>query len=287
MDSAREPIRARMGIDADAATPRRPASRSSPVAVARGPGHKPAFRAAAAVLALVASTAGGWLALHYPIATPAMPVAFAAFTLLAGLFPSAWLALIPALLPVIGFAPYSGWITFEEFDLLVLAVAAGGYARLGLGLMQRKRTAPGQTNSRQRHGSRRSSVSVLVWLLLLSFGTALLIAMQRGFTDAGGFDFGWFQGYLQPMNSVRIGKSFLLATLLLPLLWVCTRESAANGRTPPAGRPERGVACWRRSQRFGNAWRLPVCSISPATTARPACSGRCMSAARHSTGFWR
>ncbi len=191
---------------------------------AAAPTLGPVFRAAAGILALLALVAGGWLALHYPIATPAMPIGFAAVALLAGAFPSAWLVLVPALLPIIGFAPYSGWLTFEEFDLLVLAVAAGGYARLGLGIAQGRQAASTQTDSRQRRGRRRSSVSVLVWLMLLSFGAALLIALQRGFADAGGFDFGWFQGYLEPMNSLRIGKSFLLAMLLLPLWLASARE---------------------------------------------------------------
>ena len=43
--------------------------------------------------------------------------------------------------------------------------------------------------------------------------------MQRGFADAGGFVFGWFQGYHEPMNSLRQVKSFFLAALLLPL-WI-------------------------------------------------------------------
>jgi hypothetical protein len=40
--------------------------------------------------------------------------------------------------------------------------------------------------------------------------------MARGFSDAGGFVFGWFQGYHEPMNSIRLVKSFFLALLLVP-----------------------------------------------------------------------
>ena len=47
---------------------------------------------------------------------------------------------------------------------------------------------------------------------------SILISMARGFSDAGGFVFGWYQGYDGPMNSIRIGKSFFLALLLVPLI---------------------------------------------------------------------
>jgi hypothetical protein len=45
-----------------------------------------------------------------------------------------------------------------------------------------------------------------------------LVALARGAADAGGFPLGWFQGYEEPLNSLRIAKSFLLVLLLLPSL---------------------------------------------------------------------
>jgi hypothetical protein len=45
-----------------------------------------------------------------------------------------------------------------------------------------------------------------------------LLALARGVADAGGFPLGWFQGYEEPLNSLRIAKSFLLVLLLLPSL---------------------------------------------------------------------
>lgn len=116
--------------------------------------------------------------------------------------PWLFLVLIPALLPITGFAPWTGWITFEELDFLVLASAIGGYARYAF---------DGQSGS-----TRRTSLLLLALAILMS--GSMLISMARGFADAGGFAFGWFQGYDGPMNSVRIGKSFFLALLLVPLI---------------------------------------------------------------------
>ena len=186
-------------------------------------GLRPAARAAALLLALLCLSTGAWLAWNYPIAQPAAPIGFALLTALFAWYPSGWLMVMPALLPVIGFAPYSGWITFEECDVLVLAAAAGGYARLALQRVPAAAAIAGPSPRRGTGNAERGTVSVFVWLLLLAFGASVLIAMWRGFADSGGFLFGWFQGYHESMNSVRIGKSFFLAALLLPL-WLATER---------------------------------------------------------------
>ncbi|MBC7484535.1 MAG: hypothetical protein H7337_22120, partial [Rhizobacter sp.] len=80
----------------------------------------------AAFLATGCGLAGLGLALHYPL----VPwLATTLFGISAAMFfarPTAWLIALPASLPIVAFAPWTGWITFEELDLLVLAVAAGG-----------------------------------------------------------------------------------------------------------------------------------------------------------------
>jgi hypothetical protein len=38
---------------------------------------------------------------------------------------------VPALLPVLDFAPWTGWFFLDELDLLLLATSAIGYARIG------------------------------------------------------------------------------------------------------------------------------------------------------------
>ncbi len=115
--------------------------------------------------------------------------------------------MVPTLLPLIGLAPWTGWITYEEFDLIVLTLAFVGYGRWLLSW--------GSYNSGTN--AYREFSAVLFWIALALFAGSTLLAMARGFTDAGGFTFGWFQGYHEPMNSVRLAKSVFLAMLLLPL----------------------------------------------------------------------
>jgi len=54
-----------------------------------------------------------------------------------------------------------------------------------------------------------------------------LLALWRGFADAGGFNFDWFAGYSDALNSWRVFKSLGLALLFIPLLrW----QAAQNTR---------------------------------------------------------
>lgn len=124
--------------------------------------------------------------------------------------PALWLIGLPALLPVAGLASWTGWITFEEFDVAVLAAAAGGYGRIAF-------SGLGEGTLRR--------MSRLALCLLLAALVSLVVAVVRGIDDAGGFAFGWYQGYGGPMNSVRLAKSFLFAILMLPLFRVEWRRS--------------------------------------------------------------
>lgn len=152
--------------------------------------------------ALAAFSVGCYLAWHYPLGQFVALLLFISASALAYLRTVWFLVIIPASLPIIGLAPWTGWITFEEVDLLVMAMASGGYARAWLDCAQKKS---------QRH-------SLLLFGLSTLMSLSILISMSRGFSDAGGFVFGWYQGYDGPMNSIRIGKSFFLALLLMPLI---------------------------------------------------------------------
>lgn len=153
-------------------------------------------------MTLVALTLCAFLVAHYPLGPFIPAVGLLSYALVVFYRPSIFLIIIPALIPLIGFAPWTGWISFEELDLLVLATAAGAYARYAF--------------DGKRQGGQRTSSLLIVLSVLMS--ASILISMARGFADAGGFVFGWFQGYDGSMNSIRIGKSFFLALLLLPLL---------------------------------------------------------------------
>ncbi|MDR2187940.1 MAG: hypothetical protein LBE62_07810 [Azonexus sp.] len=153
--------------------------------------------------ALLALVTGAFLAWHHPLGPGAALLLFAAVAALIFLRPAWSLLIVPALLPVIDLAPWTGWLSFAESDLLILAAAGGGYLRA---------VTDGPVKEQPTRMSR-----LLAGLALL-FALSLMISLGRGFADAGGFHFGWYQGYDGPMNSIRIGKSFFLALLWLPLL---------------------------------------------------------------------
>lgn len=171
------------------------------------------------VLAACCAAACAALAMHHPLSPT---LAWAASGLLAAwvfVWPRQWPTLLMGLLPVAGLATWTGWLTFEELDLLVLAIAAGGHARWALLGWHDASAAPG---GRPLPGGK-------AWLLLLAFAGSVAVSLQRGLADAGGAQFDWWQSYLEPMNSVRLAKPFAWAMLLLPLWWL------------PAGRDGRRV----------------------------------------------
>ncbi|OYO28716.1 hypothetical protein [Janthinobacterium sp. PC23-8] len=123
--------------------------------------------------------------------------------------PALWLFALPAMLPVLDLAPWTGWFFFEEIDLLLLLTVACGYWRW----------RPGTSRMTLAPGAR-------LWLALVSL--AALAALLRGLlsvqTPPDGLN-AW-NNYLSPCNAVRLGKAWCWAMLLLPLL---LRDCANDG----------------------------------------------------------
>ena len=170
------------------------------------------------VLASSSGLTGLWLAWHYPLGPWAMTTAFAAACFVFWRYPASWLVVVPALLPLIGFAPWTGWITFEEIDLLILAVATGGYARHSVSRARLDSSVVARTPNPRGTGALAASIVAL-------FAISVAVSVVRGVNDAGGLEFGWYQGYYEAMNSVRLAKALFLALLVWPLLSRALREA--------------------------------------------------------------
>lgn len=132
-----------------------------------------------------------------------MSISLIGWCALAAWRPSIWLFVLPAVLPVANFAPWTGWIAFEEFDLLVLGAIAAGHARMAF----------------DRTASTGRSWRVAAVLLLLF----CVPGVWRGLQDAQLFAagppaVGWFDGYMDPLNTWRCVKSTLFALALLPMI---------------------------------------------------------------------
>ncbi|HEY8877879.1 MAG TPA: hypothetical protein VIN03_09970 [Roseateles sp.] len=162
---------------------------------------------------------GAELAWHHPLSGPLALAAWGVAVLLAALFWVKTPVLLFAPLPLIGLAPWTGWITFEEMDLLVTACGCGGYLAYALQLNARDR-APAW-----RHGL---VYSPIVVALLIALALSAAWSIKRGFSDAGGFAFGWFHGYHEAMNSVRNAKAIFLVMVLLPL-WTAAATARPRG----------------------------------------------------------
>ncbi|MGX9713341.1 hypothetical protein ACWYXJ_03660 [Janthinobacterium lividum] len=160
---------------------------------------------AARPLALLAGTACVLALRHYPLGHGWPGLLFAAllpaYFLLLCWRPACWLFCVPALLPVLDLAPWTGWFFLEEIDVLLLLTVACGYWRLG-------RPARG--------AAARLSPAARACLLLCSL--AWLAALLRGVLPLQHLELNAWDNYLSPYNSLRLGKAWAWSMLLLPML---------------------------------------------------------------------
>ena len=134
-----------------------------------------------------------------------VPVSLA-FALLFLVRPASWLWIVPALLPVVDLAPWTGWIHFTESDALVLAVVAG------VGLREALKPAP---NAATPRAFQAGPVALLLFLLVaISYG----VSAWRTPIPLPPYDPSLFASYKTPLNGVRLLKGFVLAVALLPAL---------------------------------------------------------------------
>ncbi|MDN2700742.1 hypothetical protein O0881_01900 [Janthinobacterium sp. SUN100] len=160
---------------------------------------------AARPLALLAGAACVLALRHYPLGHGWPGLLFAillpAYFLLLCWRPACWLFCVPALLPVLDLAPWTGWFFLEEIDVLLLLTVACGYWRLG---------GPSQP------AAARLSPAARLCLLLCSL--AWLAALLRGVLPLAPLDLNAWDNYLSPYNSLRLSKAWAWSMLLLPLL---------------------------------------------------------------------
>lgn len=178
-----------------------------------------AVLALAALLALVIAMA---LAAQHPVAPAAVLCGVWLVAIGTVWRPAGWLFWWPALMPVLGFFPWTGWWLVDESDLFVLAVLAGGYARWAW-------QAPAAV-----------APAAPRWLVWGGMGLALCVAQAvwRGWTDApplpphsGVWDAlrqGLYADHLSAWNSVRVAKGFVWLLLLAPLVWRALSEAPSS-----------------------------------------------------------
>src|SRR6185295_8312262 len=140
---------------------------------------------------------GALLVLH-PFGGRAAAV-LGAYALVLWRWPWAALPATLAFLPVLNFAPWTGWVLFDEFDLL-----AGVTVALWL---PRREDAAGLALPHRR-------AAWIIGLLAVSYA----VSAVAGLLPFGTFDQSALAGYYGSLNSLRIAKGFLWPLLLLPIL---------------------------------------------------------------------
>ncbi|MBS3964743.1 MAG: VanZ family protein [Methylomonas sp.] len=105
---------------------------------------------------------------------------------------------LPALLPVMDFAPWTGRFFFDEFDLLLLTTLALAVLLPLPVIAQRK-----------RHDIRDM-------LIIACFFLVLTISLMIGLLPMADFDHNAFSNYYSNFNALRVAKGFIAALLLAP-----------------------------------------------------------------------
>jgi len=135
----------------------------------------------------------------YPMAAVWLGLFLIGYTALLVYFPYLWLVAIPALLPIMDFAPWTGRFFFDEFDLVILTT-------LAFYCWQK----PAER--------RRSLLSIPTILLLAMFVVLYVVSLCRGLLPLHELNANAFSNYYSNYNSLRVGKGFIWSLLLLPLL---------------------------------------------------------------------
>ncbi len=161
---------------------------------------------------MLATAAGAVLASRHPLAPFAALLGFALWCAAAARWRGLWLFVVPAALPLANLAPWTGWLAFDEFDLVVLGAVAGGYARLA----RDARRGSAAVARRSRGSAPLSRVDAALLAVLAALGA---VAFLRGVADAGGGPLDPFLDHDGPLEAWRVFKPLPWALLLAPLAW--------------------------------------------------------------------
>ncbi|GBL45344.1 hypothetical protein SFMTTN_1151 [Sulfuriferula multivorans] len=162
-------------------------------------------------LALVSVGILVWVVLRYPLGSLWLGGALLAYAALLWRWPRAWLVAVPAMLPVLDLAPFTGRFFFDEFDCLILVT----FAVVGW---------------RRNSGRLVWNLSAAAWLLLALFTLSVVTAALVGMYPFPALDANSFSNYNSHYNALRVAKGLLWILLLLPLLRMGLNQNAVRSQ---------------------------------------------------------
>ena len=169
--------------------------------------HRRPTNPLAALPLLVAAAANLVMLVHFPAQPVALGLGLLAAALAVACRPLLIWWIVPAALPVLDLAPWTGRFFWDEFDALLALLLAVAWWRS---------PAPPQP----RHPDR-----PLRWLLL-AVALSLMASTARALLPWPGLDVNAFAGLLQPFNALRIVRGAVWALLL----WALARRQRSAGQ---------------------------------------------------------
>lgn len=151
---------------------------------------------------------------NFPLGQASLAALLFGYAVLLWFVPLAWLVLVPAALPLLDFAPWSGRFFVDEFDLMMLVTAGTLFLRAAR--WPRIRLHP-------------------AWLFFALCGASLLISAVIGLGSPPPLDANAFSSYWSPYNSLRVAKGIFWGGLAFMLLLLSRPEPATLARLLSVG----------------------------------------------------
>ena len=151
-----------------------------------------------ALIGLALAVIAGWVA-TFPVQPVLLGLLLIGYAVLVWRHPPAMLLVVPAALPLLDLAPWSGRFFLDEFDVLLLISVAIGYARLPA-------------------AGRRSRPDPVLLLVLGLLALAYAIGLVRGLLPWPAPDANALSHYYSEFNALRVAKGAVWAFLLFGLL---------------------------------------------------------------------
>lgn len=150
--------------------------------------------------------------IRFPFARFALGIGLAVYSAILYRYPNAWLVVVPAALPVLDLAPWSGWFFLDEFDLLVAMTLSVGLWKSG------------------DPAGKEGKLSTASFVVLLLVTGSYLASLVIGLLPLDPLDANAFTNYYSHYNSLRMAKGYFeaLALFLLMLRRQCDDDRVAD-----------------------------------------------------------
>jgi hypothetical protein len=186
----------------------------------RAPAVREPVRAPGLVLARPAAVIVGLLAaillFHYPLHRVLLAAGLLGYAFALSRSPNLWLVAVPAALPVLDFADWTGWSLVDEFDIALLVT---------LSVLLWRGCWPSAIPRRDRWVGR----------LIAGYAIVFIVSLVRGLWSPEPFDANAGFSYLSHYHALRTGKGILWALVFWPFLRAAFERGGQAPRLLSAG----------------------------------------------------